>query len=271
MADTAKVNSTTSAFFLETVENSVKEGFKRYYPGTETLTKHFRVSSVQDPKIFRHYTTCNAMNPPVYQEYLRALRYAMDNNGQAPPDFNRELVFDDASREKMMFVIKNYNREGGVSMKFHDNDQANHEFTVKGPMGKGLMPGKGGQHIAFAAGTGALCFVDLIAYMITRTIGLVAEKDNIQTVSSAASPQQTSGDEGQLITRSSEAKTEGLDVTFKLNMYLSFVSRKDAVGLELFEEFDKYCKKFNKPDFSLFLRLSNEKMNPQRWDNQFIQ
>ena len=45
------------------------------------LTKHFLLSSVQNPKVFRHYTSCNAMNPPVYQEYLRILRYAMENDG----------------------------------------------------------------------------------------------------------------------------------------------------------------------------------------------
>ena len=140
MEETARINSSTQVFFLETVEDSLKEGFKRYYRGTETLTKHFRVSSIQDPKIFRHYTSCNAMNPPVFKEYLRALNFAMENNGQAPADFNRHLVFDEAPSSKMMFTIKNYNREGGVSMKFHDDDQTYHEFTVKGPMGKGLMP-----------------------------------------------------------------------------------------------------------------------------------
>ena len=69
-----------------------------------------------------------------------------------------------------MFTIKNYNQHGGVSMKIHDNDQSMHEFTVKGPMGKGLMPASEGQHAAFAAGTGVLCFVDLVALMIRSTL-----------------------------------------------------------------------------------------------------
>lgn len=68
-------------FFLETVEDELKEGFKRFFPGTENLTKHFLVSSINEPKVFRHYTTCNAMNPPVYAEYLRVLNHAIENNG----------------------------------------------------------------------------------------------------------------------------------------------------------------------------------------------
>lgn len=43
-----------------------------------------------------------------------------------------------------MSTIKNYNQHGGVSMKIHDDDQSMHEFTVKGPMGKGLMPASEG-------------------------------------------------------------------------------------------------------------------------------
>lgn len=40
-------------------------------------------------------------------------------------------------------------------------------------MGKGLNPVKGGKHLAYAAGTGVLVFVDLVSHLILK---LVAEQ-----------------------------------------------------------------------------------------------
>ena len=40
-------------------------------------------------------------------------------------------------------------------------------------MGKGLMVKPSGVHIAFAGGTGILCFVDLIAHMIQVNLNLL--------------------------------------------------------------------------------------------------
>lgn len=46
-------------------------------------------------------------------------------------------------------------------------------------MGKGLDIQKGGVHIAFTAGTGILVFVDLVAHLIRKNLGLLsADEDN---------------------------------------------------------------------------------------------
>ena len=37
-------------------------------------------------------------------------------------------------------------------------------------MGKGLNPTTGGEHIAYAAGTGILTFVDLIGHLIIKLV-----------------------------------------------------------------------------------------------------
>lgn len=42
---------------------------------------------------------------------------------------------------------------------------------VKGPMGTGLEIQSTGVHIAWAAGTGILVFVDLVAHLILRIVG----------------------------------------------------------------------------------------------------
>ncbi len=45
-------------------------------------------------------------------------------------------------------------------------------FSVKGPMGKGLRINNTGVHVAFAAGTGVLVFLDLVTRLILNNCGL---------------------------------------------------------------------------------------------------
>lgn len=45
-------------------------------------------------------------------------------------------------------------------------------------MGKGLAPNNSGIHLAFAAGTGNLCFVDLMAHVALSVLGLLGKDDN---------------------------------------------------------------------------------------------
>ena len=104
--------------------------------------------------------------------------------------------------------------------------------------------------------------------MIAQALGLQAAPEHIQTIDNK--PDQPTSETQKLISSASTSIQDSTNKPMKLNMYLSFVSRRDAVGLELFEAFDKYCKKFNRSDFSLFLRLSDERLNPQRWTNEFV-
>ena len=54
------------------------------------------------------------------------------------------------------------------------------------------------------------------------------------------------------------------------HLYVSFPSRSEALAIELFEALDTYCKRQSLNNFSLFVRLSQEKINEQRWDENFI-
>ena len=98
-------------------------------------------------------------------------------------------------------------------------------------MGHGLRVKREGIHVAFAAGTGALCFNDLIAHLILAH----------------TSPRERVREEN------------AVDVNkFQLHLYVSFPRRSDSVALELFEALDWYCRRENKPGFTLYVRLSQE-------------
>jgi len=64
--------------------------------------------------------------------------------------------------------VKNYKQLTGVSMKFF---QDYNKLEVSGPFGKGLGIRSEGIHIAFAAGTGVLTFMDLVAQIALHNLG----------------------------------------------------------------------------------------------------
>ena len=80
----------------------------------------------------------------------------------------------------------------------------NDTFLVKGPMGKGLGLSREtkGTHVAFAAGTGILVFVDLIAKLA------LGETDVIPMV-------------------------DRMDPDFKLVLFASFPKREESIALDL--------------------------------------
>ena len=128
-----------------------------------------------------------------------------------------------------MFCIKDYHV--GLSTLIHSQD-SKHVYEVRGPLGEPLGVKKAGVHVAFTAGTGVLPLMDLVAHVFYTALGInnkigVSLDDQV-----------------------------GPDFSFKL--YVSFRSRKEAVGLELLEAIHAYFKKTGNPSFELVLRMSDE-------------
>ena len=99
-------------------------------------------------------------------------------------------------------------------------------------------------HIAFAAGTGVLCFVDLVAHLIQAATGANNLRNSVNS-------------------EMNKTQTADIDISdIQFHLYVSFPRRSDAVALELFEALDAYCKRTNNSQFSLYVRLSQEKINP---------
>lgn len=77
----------------------------------------------------------------------------------------------------MNITCKNYGFEKGLSSRLFDEQLNKEKFLIKGPMGKGLglTNQSKGDFVAFAAGTGVLVFVDLVARLAMRDLGIVSE------------------------------------------------------------------------------------------------
>jgi hypothetical protein len=74
-------------------------------------------------------------------------------------------------------------------------------------MGKELGIMKSGTHIGFVAGTGSLVFMDFVAYLIRKNLGILSKEED----------EMINGKE------------------FKFILFVAFASRNDSLGLGLME------------------------------------
>ena len=100
-------------------------------------------------------------------------------------------------------TAKNYKIKGGLSERLNEADIGT-VYEVQGPMGKGLDIQPEGTHIAFSAGTGCLVFVDLVAHLVRKNLGLLGADEETQV-----------GDK------------------FKLVLFMSFPKKEDAIAYDL--------------------------------------
>ena len=112
------------------------------------------------------------MAPEVYREYTEALIVQQ----------NRSNYKFSKGGECLTLTVKNYATASSphpLSQRIHAaadaSDLTEDHFSIKGPLGKGLaIPHEAnGLYIAFAAGTGVLVFMDLVAHLVRKTLGLL--------------------------------------------------------------------------------------------------
>ena len=96
--------------YFEAKDGKPQANFRNFYDGFNMLGKHFKIRSLRNPLVHRHYTICNTMRPEVHNSYLECLQA---NNGAL---FRSELASTKDSNY-VCFTIKNYQQERGVSFR----------------------------------------------------------------------------------------------------------------------------------------------------------
>jgi hypothetical protein len=196
--------------------------FKSFYDDWRVIGKHFRVQYTGNLDISRHYTVCNVMQPGVYRSYLEALRTDSSLNTD---------VLNSSPSDSFLFTIKNYASERGLSFRFFDKYHDGLPYQVTGPIGKGLITSTEGVHIAFAAGTGVLTFIDLVA----QVARVALDKLPTTLMKSKKSPTKGIIQRNSSISQNSSPIDQTVSVfeNFTLVLYLSFNSQSSAIGLDL--------------------------------------
>lgn len=129
------------------------------------IGRHFVLYSKDHIRVKRQYTICNAIAPKTYQRLLSILDAEV--NKEPVATFANEIC--DISNTNSVFIsCKDYYTKKGVATQLNRVVLKNQEkpWYVKGPLGMGLSVDPDGHNVVFAGGTGILCFLDLIAFMI---------------------------------------------------------------------------------------------------------
>ena len=117
-------------------------------------------------------------------------------------------------------------------------------FVIKGPMGKGLCMQTGGVHVAFAAGTGVLVFLDLVTRIILHNAGV-------------------------------RPLGERFEEDFKFVFYISHQNLGETMGMDLCLKLMEMNKKLKIENFKLIVRLSEGRdgvygAKQERWAKDII-
>ena len=199
------------------------------------LGKHYLVQQIDnDDHAFgnaRHYTVANCMRYAVQDAYIRAMR------GE---EVDTSVITEVPDKCDLTLTIKEYNTVNGLSKNIANNSDKKC-FRVSGPMGKGLQPASSGVHVAFAAGTGVLVFVDLVAYLVRQKLEIKA------------------ADEGE---------DSELGDDFKLVLFASFANEAEAIALDFLQAASEALG----DRFELRLRLGDgaREAETARWDAKFL-
>lgn len=161
-----KLSSNISKFEFSCKEVSIKN----YVKGVSWFGRHFSIRAGKSNPKTRLYTTvlCYTQNNISFRENIIKF-YESQMIGDIDEENLKVMHFDLASN-LLPLIIKRYDFPNALSAMLHDS---NHEtFDVQGPMGTGLElhAGCNGTYIIICGGTGILPFVDLLDYLLKKSI-----------------------------------------------------------------------------------------------------
>lgn len=253
------------------------EGYKKISGGSvvnpltniSQIGKHFLVKSTAHPRfpatqvgqydngkrgLQRQYTQALSMRKDIHGLLLNLCRGRVSevyecSVGQLKQIFGELNSTSQELQDRVNLTIKDYQAFHGLSNLINqDADTKGHLFTIKGPMGKGLEIKPKGRHVAYAAGTGILVFIDLVGHLI---LSLLSKYEGLSFF---------------------EEGSQTIDIDdFKLVLNASFRSREEAVCLELMEGLKELCRKYERTDLFVFnLRLSSDAACKGKWTTSFF-
>jgi len=236
VTESRPLTSNTSIFYL-------KSDYFTVNPRERTLAncgRHFKVTArIRNELVTRFYTTCFSLsNERIFQRNQMTSNYRDDRILGIQESFGAE--------EGMLpLVIKEYKPIGKMSQHFHSVSKSSLvrvPIDLVGPcgLGLGLTDQSFGYHIAFAAGTGILPFLDLFDLVL----------------------------ESLLAPSNSPLPTKFLK-KFKMVVFASFPSREDTPGIELMEKCMKACLNAKETVIEFNLRFSDQ--TSERYDRAFME
>lgn len=167
--------------------------------------------------------------------------------------------FPDINNVEKEFLELYLKKVGVFSSFLHDfpfgqeEEAGKNEFTIKGPMGPGLMigPDQKGTIVGVTCGTGVVLFLDLAMYLLRMMIYKIGKTQK-----------------KSYLLFGNETFSRLNDKSFKLVLFSAFKESGHVLGEPLFKALHDISAKYNFNNFEYYLRVT-DKGDP-RWDEDFF-
>ena len=130
-----------------------------------------------------------------------------------------------------------------------DYESSSYNFGISGLYGPGISLSRtdSGTAVGIALGTGSILFIDWCSFLIRK---IIAEKSN-----------------RKYLIFGNEYFNSYDFPNVKLKLFVSYTTKEEIFGLEIFEILKKLCHDFNIDRFELILRISSN--GEERWNENF--
>jgi len=182
-------NKTTGSFRLDTVSKELKEQYRNYYSDLSNIGLYYILYEKNNPTKKRQYTICNALIPDIRKAAIDLMTQAIHNfdtgctdHDKRIPDFDKAFFTNEDNQSGFWLSMKDYSSPTGIATLVHAKEE--NEFIAKGPVGKSLFDNGreskslDGLYVAFAAGTGAFVYFDLIFRIFLQNYEKAVRKQN---------------------------------------------------------------------------------------------
>jgi NAD(P)H-flavin reductase len=233
--------------------------FAKILPGVYSLGRHYSLSSVELNKT-RYYSISMCLNEVMKKKHLELIENIkrLENNLEC---VNVEVPEDKMYSEEFNLYIKKYNFKNGLSGhvdKFNNDMQT--DLIIRGPVGTGLNLFNNilkGTNVIFAAGTGIIPFIDLIAFTVTYMTYQISQ-------------QEFKGKDNFILSKEKsifkKINEDPIVPPFKICLYATFSSPKSALYMDICEALFELDRKYNMNIFKLHVKNSNG----EKWDKDFV-
>ncbi|CDW77376.1 UNKNOWN [Stylonychia lemnae] len=222
-----QIAKNTKTFVFQGKE--LKPGLQNYYSNIGYFGKHFLVFNKKKPDQKRLYYICNCLTPKIYEQYIRLIRSYLESQSRL-----------DCSSNRVALTVTAQSNKQGLSNIIHKRTIGD-KYIIRGPLGKGLELQYQGMHLVYTDQIGFIGFLDLIAHLIRKNLGLLDKEESKQLSF----------------------------VEFKIHLVVCVAKKKSLPGLELCNGLMRINQQMKKDNFSI--RLKQVKDLKNFWTSEKIQ
>lgn len=228
--------------------------FAKILPGVYSLGRHYSLSSLELNKT-RYYSISMCLSEEIKRKHFELIQNVKKIESGLEV-VNVEIPEDKMYCDEFNLYIKKYNFKNGLSgyvVKFNDDMQT--DLIIRGPVGTGLnlFNNIRGTNVIFAAGTGIIPFIDLIAFTVRYVTYQICKNE-------------FKGKENLILNKEKTIFDSIKEHQFKICLFATFSSPLSALYMDICEALSALDSKYNMNIFKLHIKNSNG----EKWDKEFV-